>query len=247
MIRRPPRSTLFPYTTLFRSVDHHRLEAFFPEREGRVTAAVVELDALADAIRSAAEDDDLRLRIRIRLAGRFVRAVEIRRERLELRRARVDALVDGRQAHGRSSIADGRFGHVEGQRELLVAEAGALQSAHVVRREAFETRVRGHAPHRGNLSELTQEPWIDLRDLVDLVEVPAAIDGAEQIPHATIGRNREPLAQRHIVLDVVVYSGGPCPPVVYSGPCAPVADAGRTRLSILVCRPEEQSASSQLE
>src|SRR2546429_3709859 len=26
MIRRPPRSTLFPYTTLFRSVLHHRLE-----------------------------------------------------------------------------------------------------------------------------------------------------------------------------------------------------------------------------
>src|SRR3712207_7113514 len=25
MIRRPPRSTLFPYTTLFRSGDHHRL------------------------------------------------------------------------------------------------------------------------------------------------------------------------------------------------------------------------------
>src|SRR5256885_8191061 len=24
MIRRPPRSTLFPYTTLFRSVQHHR-------------------------------------------------------------------------------------------------------------------------------------------------------------------------------------------------------------------------------
>src|SRR5437762_8155619 len=27
MIRRPPRSTLFPYTTLFRSVLHHRLGA----------------------------------------------------------------------------------------------------------------------------------------------------------------------------------------------------------------------------
>src|SRR3712207_7834649 len=25
MIRRPPRSTLFPYTTLFRSVGHHRV------------------------------------------------------------------------------------------------------------------------------------------------------------------------------------------------------------------------------
>src|SRR2546426_3709052 len=31
MIRRPPRSTLFPYTTLFRSVG--------PEREGRLTNA----------------------------------------------------------------------------------------------------------------------------------------------------------------------------------------------------------------
>src|SRR3712207_7391760 len=27
MIRRPPRSTLFPYTTLFRSVDHGRVAA----------------------------------------------------------------------------------------------------------------------------------------------------------------------------------------------------------------------------
>src|SRR3712207_8691118 len=27
MIRRPPRSTLFPYTTLFRSTVHHRLVA----------------------------------------------------------------------------------------------------------------------------------------------------------------------------------------------------------------------------
>src|SRR3712207_7513967 len=26
MIRRPPRSTLFPYTTLFRSLDHHGID-----------------------------------------------------------------------------------------------------------------------------------------------------------------------------------------------------------------------------
>src|SRR3712207_9321768 len=30
MIRRPPRSTLFPYTTLFRSRDHHHLGAAGP-------------------------------------------------------------------------------------------------------------------------------------------------------------------------------------------------------------------------
>ena len=74
------------------AVDHHRLEAFGLEAEHRVTAAVVELDALADAVGAAAEDDDLLLVGRIGLAGVFEAAVEIRRERLELGRAGVDAL-----------------------------------------------------------------------------------------------------------------------------------------------------------
>src|SRR5439155_13597767 len=37
MIRRPPRSTLFPYTTLFRSRSHHhRLDGVHPALEARV-------------------------------------------------------------------------------------------------------------------------------------------------------------------------------------------------------------------
>src|SRR5256885_3676664 len=44
MIRRPPRSTLFPYTTLFRSLVEHRLGtvqiSFHDERPGRVQPAV---------------------------------------------------------------------------------------------------------------------------------------------------------------------------------------------------------------
>src|SRR3712207_7579318 len=35
MIRRPPRSTLFPYTTLFRSLHRLRLRRPAPERERR--------------------------------------------------------------------------------------------------------------------------------------------------------------------------------------------------------------------
>src|SRR3712207_7982527 len=35
MIRRPPRSTLFPYTTLFRS-QHRHLDAQLPRRRGEV-------------------------------------------------------------------------------------------------------------------------------------------------------------------------------------------------------------------
>src|SRR5688572_31043147 len=41
MIRRPPRSTLFPYTTLFRSVPDADI------REGGKTGAVVARDAIA--------------------------------------------------------------------------------------------------------------------------------------------------------------------------------------------------------
>src|SRR2546426_6307720 len=40
MIRRPPRSTLFPYTTLFRSHDQHRGIGFFREpQRGAVAGA----------------------------------------------------------------------------------------------------------------------------------------------------------------------------------------------------------------
>ena len=41
------------------AVDHDGLEPVFLESQGRVHAAVVELDALPDPIRAAAEDDDL--------------------------------------------------------------------------------------------------------------------------------------------------------------------------------------------
>ena len=40
------------------AVDHDGLEAVLSQREGRVHAAVVELDALADAVGPAAEDHD---------------------------------------------------------------------------------------------------------------------------------------------------------------------------------------------
>src|SRR3712207_7262647 len=60
MIRRPPRSTLFPYTTLFRSVhdggeadDHDQQEAEQLDRR----QAEVELDRLRDAAEVDERDD----------------------------------------------------------------------------------------------------------------------------------------------------------------------------------------------
>src|SRR5256885_13231406 len=47
MIRRPPRSTLFPYTTLFRSLQHHGAELYSAARQAR--RPVVERGAAARA------------------------------------------------------------------------------------------------------------------------------------------------------------------------------------------------------
>src|SRR3712207_7980514 len=55
MIRRPPRSTLFPYTTLFRSQDR----ALLLDRRGRgVVAGLVDLARVVD-VRAAIEEAEL--------------------------------------------------------------------------------------------------------------------------------------------------------------------------------------------
>src|SRR5256885_6841587 len=40
MIRRPPRSTLFPYTTLFRSIERREPRPLQQQRQGRVNPGV---------------------------------------------------------------------------------------------------------------------------------------------------------------------------------------------------------------
>ena len=81
------------------AVDHDRLVAGVGEREAGVAAAIVELDALADAVGAAAEDDHLLAVAGLGLvrqrAGerRLVGRIEIGGRRGELGGAGVDALV----------------------------------------------------------------------------------------------------------------------------------------------------------
>src|SRR2546425_5173250 len=66
MIRRPPRSTLFPYTTLFRSHRHARDRVAPPaarrsaaNRHGEVTVASARRDRLQPAVRSEEHTSEL--------------------------------------------------------------------------------------------------------------------------------------------------------------------------------------------
>src|SRR3712207_7764043 len=60
MIRRPPRSTLFPYTTLFRSIIHYRRGTVFQHR-GQLIEARAAFDRAIEgieALRGTTEDED---------------------------------------------------------------------------------------------------------------------------------------------------------------------------------------------
>src|SRR3712207_7807741 len=81
MIRRPPRSTLFPYTTLFRSTPetarpggapHLRLPAPTPEQQGSVTDEHAGLRRSDDAARRRSEEHTSELQSRQYLVCRLL-------------------------------------------------------------------------------------------------------------------------------------------------------------------------------
>ena len=82
------------------AVDHDGLVARLLEGEAGVAAAVVELDALADAVGAAAQDDDLLPGRGLGLVLALVGGVEVGGVGDELGGARVHAFVDGHDARG---------------------------------------------------------------------------------------------------------------------------------------------------
>src|SRR5262249_55934634 len=74
------------------AVHHDRFDAKLLEREGGVAAAVIELDALADAVGAAAENHDLFAGGGLGFALALEARIEIRREAFELGGAGIDAI-----------------------------------------------------------------------------------------------------------------------------------------------------------
>ena len=93
------------------AVDHHRVVAGVAQREGRVHAGVVELDALADPVGTAAEDEHRGPLPRLHLGLLVVGAVVVRRLGRELGRAGVHRLVDRAHPEGVANPADDRLRH----------------------------------------------------------------------------------------------------------------------------------------
>src|SRR5205807_9271295 len=107
------------------AVHHHRVEAGVAQGEAGVHAAVVELDALPDAIRPRPEYHDGRTLAGDRLVLVLVGRVVVGRLRLELGAARVDGLERGRDTGFEPAAPDLVFGDRPQPRLLGVGEAQA--------------------------------------------------------------------------------------------------------------------------
>ena len=147
------------------AVDHDGLKAFFLEGEGRVHAAIIELDALADTVRPAAEDHDFLAR-RCAWTRPHLRTWNIstactprtRRRRCRRLEYRIDTLLFARLAHC-------RFRAPVRLRDPRVGEAHLLPAAQGRRIQLVELAAPVlNFPVGGNdLAYLFEKPWVDRR------------------------------------------------------------------------------------
>ncbi len=148
------------------------------QREAGVTTAIVELDALADPVRSAAENDDLvlvRWRALVRQLTRerrLIGRIHVGGGGGELGRAGVDALEHRANAERVALGGELGFRGLGQHRQPRVGKAHRLQAPHA-------ERVVGQAVladlvfHLDDAAHLGEEPRIDLAGVEDVLIGPA--------------------------------------------------------------------------
>ena len=163
------------------AVDHDGLEAGFAQAQRRMHAAVVEFDALADAVRTAAEHHHLAPRRRPGFALFLVARVHVGSTGGELGRAGVDPLVDRADAQRPAMLAHHALIDAEQRRQAAVGEALALQRAHCAGIQRVEGATGQLLFVTDQVLDLHQEPRIDAADAVHLVDRQADAEGVRDI------------------------------------------------------------------
>ena len=160
------------------AIDHDGLIASVMQRETCMAAAIVKLDALADPVRSTAENDDFVLVRRRALVDhmacerRFIGRIHIRGRRREFGRTGVDAFEYGTHAERATLRFHGLFGPARQHGQPRIRKAHRLQASHAkcMRREAVRLDL---AFHFNDAAHLGEKPRIDLARIKDFVIRPA--------------------------------------------------------------------------
>ena len=161
------------------AVDDDRLVAHLAHRHRSVAAAVVELDALADAVRTAAEDHHLLRVVRdSRLAKRLCALRVVARLDVVVGRVVVRLVLNARNRHGEPALAaadlvalraDVLFGNAEDLREVLVGKAVFLRLHEQVVGKSLALVAEDLLFFLDELAHLLHEVRLDAGALEDLL------------------------------------------------------------------------------
>ena len=166
------------------AVDHDGLVPVFAQRQRRVYAAVIELDALPDPVRAAAQHDDLVARTRRGLAFVLVGRIQISGISGELGSAGIHALVDRAHAEGLAQRAHRGFVGAGELGQARVGETAALERAQTLGIQTFEARSGDFALAGDQFFDLVEEPWVDERQRVHVFHRHAGAESVGEIEHA---------------------------------------------------------------
>ena len=173
------------------AVDHDGLEAVLAQRQRCMHAAVVELDALPDAVRAAAEHDDLLSVSGLGLALLLVGRIQIGGVGRELCRAGVDPLVDGSHIELVPQLADLGFADIKQESQATIGEPAALQVPERLVIEIAECLLFEREFDIDDFLDLREKPGIDARELVHFLKRESLREGVTHIPDALRARFSE--------------------------------------------------------
>ena len=166
------------------AVDHDGLIANFAQRQSRVHAAIVELDALTNSIRATAQHHDLVAIGRVGLAFLFVARVHIGSIGTELGGAGVNPLVH--RAHP-ESVAQGSNRGLVGAHQLGqtgIGKAFALEPPQTLCIESGKPGPCHLSLHGHQGFDLTQEPRINPGQAMHLFKAHTAAEGIGHVQDA---------------------------------------------------------------
>ena len=173
------------------AVDHDGLVAGGAGRHDAVDAAVIELDALADAVRTAAEHDHLAALGLRRLVVLAERAVVVRRLRHKLRGTGVHQAVAALDAELDPAVKHLALETPHEVRNLAVGVALELRLLHQLKGNVLHPELLNPLLRFNEVLDLTQEPRVDLGLLPDGLHRDAQLDRVVEVEQAVPGRELE--------------------------------------------------------
>ncbi len=168
-------------------VDHDRFDVFLPQREGRVNTAVVEFDALADAVGAATQDHHLGTVGGPGFVFRFVGGIVIGSVGFKFGRTGIHQFVDRFDAVSEALLPHRFLVHAAERCQSDIREAprlGETESLGIVEERPGFGRLANVLFHVEQLFEVIEKPRINGGQMVDFSNGQPQLQGFTDLKEA---------------------------------------------------------------